>query len=158
MDDSAALGAKLRTDGDRLIRFMAGLADPECNAEVYTEGTTWTVRSILSHLMTSERAFLKLFDQIRHGGAGVSEDFVIDRYNASQQKKTQDMGWPELLEQYTAARDEMIGFVMDLSGEDLEKRGRHPYLGVATLREMVKMIYIHGQTHYRDVRCSLRSE
>ncbi|MFH1184408.1 MAG: DinB family protein [Chloroflexota bacterium] len=158
MDESAALAAKLRTEGEKLSRLMAGLAESEWTAEVYAEGTTWTVRNILAHLMTSERAFLRLFDQIRRGGVGVSEDFVIDRYNASQQQKTRDMDRQELLEHYEAARAQMAELVTSLSAEDLERRARHPYLGVTTLREMVKMIYIHNQTHYRDVRRSLRSE
>jgi hypothetical protein len=39
----------------------------------------------------------------------------------------------------------------------LEKTGRHPFLGVTTLREMIKMIYIHNQTHYRDLRRVLKN-
>jgi uncharacterized damage-inducible protein DinB len=158
MDESAILAAKLQADGERLASFLAGLAESEWSTEVYTEGTTWTVRSILAHLMTAERAFVRLFDQIRLGGTGVSDDFSIDRYNASQQEKTQDRGRMDLLEEYKTARRQMVGLVGGLSNQDLEKQGRHPFLGVTTLREMVKMIYIHNQTHYRDVRRALRSE
>jgi len=158
MDESAILAAKLQADGERLVSFLAGLTESEWSTEVYTEGTTWTVRSILAHLMTAERAFVSLFDQIRLGGTGVSDDFSIDRYNASQQEKTQDRGRMDLLEEYKTARRQMVGLVGGLSNQDLEKQGRHPFLGVTTLREMVKMIYIHNQTHYRDVRRALRSE
>jgi uncharacterized protein (TIGR03083 family) len=158
MDESSALAAKLRTEGEKLAQFMAALAENEWTSEVYTEGTTWTVRSVLAHLMTSERAFLRLFDRIRRGGEGVSEDFVIDRYNASQQQKTQGMDRQQLLEHYKEARTQLAEFVTRLSVEDLDRRARHPYLGVTTLREMIKMIYIHNQTHHRDVRRSLRSE
>ena len=158
MDESAILAAKLQADGERLVSFLAGLTESEWSTEVYTEGTTWTVRSILAHLMTAERAFVRLFDQIRLGGTGVSDDFSIDRYNASQQEKTQDRGRMDLLEEYKTARRQMVGLVGGLSNQDLEKQGRHPFLGVTTLREMVKMIYIHNQTHYRDVRRALRSE
>jgi len=157
MDDSSVLAAKLRAEGEKMRQFMAQLDDAEWAVEVYTEGATWTVRSIFAHLMTTERAFLKLLDQIRRGGTGVSAEFVIDRYNASQQKKTQSMNRQELLQEYQAARRSMVELVNDLSAEDLEKRGRHPFLGTTSLREMVKMIYIHNQTHHRDVRRALKN-
>ena len=158
MNEPVALAEKLRAEGEKLVGFMAGLAEHEWRAEVYTEGTTWTVRSILAHLMTAERAFLKLFGQIRQGGGGLSEDFDIDRYNASQQTKTKEMSPRILMEEFQAARMNMVAFVQGLSSEELEKRGRHPFLGVTTLREMVKMIYIHNQTHYRDVRRVLKPQ
>ncbi len=104
--------------------------------------------------MTSERAFVKLFENIRQGGQGAAEDFVIDRYNASQQEKTKNLNPEELLEQYKAMRAQMVEWVSNISDFDLEKTGRHPGLGVTTLREMIKMVYIHNQTHYRDLRRS----
>src|SRR5512140_1911362 len=82
MSEAGELAAKLEAEGEKMSAFFAGLALEQWNAEVYTEGSVWTVRSILAHLMTAERAFVKLFENIRQGGPGVSEDFVIDRYNA----------------------------------------------------------------------------
>jgi uncharacterized protein (TIGR03083 family) len=158
MDDAGALAAKLQAEGDRLRVFMAGLGDRERAASVYTEGTAWTVRNILAHLMTAERAFLRLFQQVLEGGDGVAEDFVIDRYNAAQQRRTANMGWDELLEEYRKGRASMVSFVASLPPADLERRARHPFLGVTSLHEMIKMIYIHNQTHLRDIRRALRTE
>lgn len=157
MEESAALAEKLRDEGNKLTDFLSGLREHEWNVEVYTEGVTWTVRSILAHLMTSERSFLPLFERIRHGGPGVDEDFSIDRYNARQQERTRELDPPALLKAYRSTRDEMIALVQGFSAEELEARGRHPYLGVTTLREMVKLVYVHNQTHYRDVRRALKS-
>jgi uncharacterized damage-inducible protein DinB len=155
MTEASQLAAKLKSEGEKFADFFANLADQEWNTTVYAEGTTWTVRSILAHLMTAERAFVKLFEQIRRGGPGVSEDFVIDRYNASQQEKTRELNPEELLRRYRDVRGEMVAWVSTLSDTDLELRGRHPFLGVTSLREMIKLIYIHNQTHYRDLRRAL---
>jgi hypothetical protein len=46
----------------------------------------------------------------------------------------------------------MIKWVSGIDENDLEKIGRHPYLGRTTLREMIKMVYLHNQIHYRDVK------
>jgi len=156
MSETAELAQKLKSEGEKFAAFFGGLTDDQWNREVYTEGSVWTIRSILSHLMTSERAFVILFERIRQGGAGVSEDFVIDRYNARQQEKTRELTPAELLEQYKAIRAEMIAWVFSITDSDLEKTGRHPFLGLTTLHEMVKMIYIHNQTHYRDLRRVLK--
>ncbi|HSR20447.1 MAG TPA: DinB family protein [Anaerolineales bacterium] len=158
MDDAGALAAKLQTEGDRLHDFMAGLGDRERATRVYTEGMAWTVRNILAHLMSAERAFLRLFQQILEGGDGVAEDFVIDRYNADQQRRTENMSWVELLDEYRNARASMVSFVESLPPADLERQARHPFAGVTSLREMIKMVYIHNQAHLRDIRRALKTE
>ena len=156
MSETAELAQKLKSEGEKFAAFFGGLTEDQWKKEVYTEGSVWTIRNILAHLMTSERAFIKLFENIRQGGPGAAEDFVIDRYNASQQEKTKDLNPQELLEQYKEMRAQMIEWVSGISDSDLDKIGRHPGLGVTTLREMVKMVYIHNQTHYRDLRRVLR--
>ena len=62
----------------------------------------------------------------------------------------------QLLERFREARKQMIAWVAGLEDAALERTGRHPFLGVSTLREMIKMIYIHNQTHYRDIRRVLK--
>ncbi len=158
MTEAAELAAKLRTEGEKITGFFAGLAPQQWSAEVYTEGSVWTVRNILAHLMTAERAFVRLFEDVRKGGPGASEDFSIDRYNARQQEKTHDLTPEELLRDYRSTREQMIAWVAGLQDAELERTGRHPFLGVTTLREMIKMVYIHNQTHYRDIRKVIRGK
>ena len=152
MDDAAALSAKLKNDAVRLESHLAALGEDKWSAQVYSDGASWTVRDVVAHLVSAERAFLALFHDIQRGGEGVSEGFVIDEFNAREHAKNERIGWDELLALFRRTRARMIALVESLSMEDLEKRGRHPYLGVTSLREMVKMIYIHSQTHLRDVR------
>jgi len=156
MAEAAALADKLKSEGEKTSAFFGRLTGKEWETEVYTEGSTWTIRSILAHLMTAERAFVRMFEDIRRGGVGVSDDFVIDRYNARQQEKTASFSPAELLEQYRGIRAEMVMWVAGLDDAELERTGRHPFLGLTTLREMIKMIYIHNQTHYRDIRRVLK--
>ncbi len=158
MTEAAALAAKLQAEGEKLASFMTTLPEDQWSVEVYADGEIWTLRNVLAHLVTSETALLKLFAQIQRGGTGVSEDFGIDRYNASQQRRTADLAVSELIRRFRSARGQMIAYVSTLTDADLELVGRHPFLGVVALREMVKMIYIHNQAHYRDMRKSLRGE
>lgn len=156
MSELNDLADKLKSEGEKFYSLFAGLTDDQWSAEVYTEGTTWTIRNVLSHFVTSERGLVKLFEQIRLGSAGSSEDFSIDRYNASQQEKTKDLSSQELLEQYKAVRADSIAWTLSLSETDLDKQGRHPFLGMTTIREMIKMLYLHNQIHYRDMKKALQ--
>ena len=55
MSEIKELAEKLKSEGDKMASIFSGLTDEQWNQEVYTEGSTWTIRNILSHLVTSER-------------------------------------------------------------------------------------------------------
>ena len=156
MSELNELADKLKSEGEKFAALFAGLTDDQWLAEVYTEGETWTLRSVLSHFVTSERGLVKLFERVRQGGEGAAEDFSIDRYNASQQQKTKDLSPQDLLEQYKAIRADSIAWTLSLAESDLDKQGRHPFLGMTTIREMIKMLYLHNQIHYRDMKKVLK--
>lgn len=152
MSETSILADKLRREGQRMIEYFESLTDEQWKTEIYAENVIWTIRNLFAHLLTSEKAFVKLFENIRQGGEGVTNDFVIDRYNASQQEKTKVFRPLELLDQFKNTRESMIKWVSGIDENDLEKIGRHPYLGQTTFREMIKMVYLHDQIHYRDVK------
>lgn len=142
----------LKKEGKKVIAHFAALSDEQWDVEVYTEGDSWTVRNVLAHFVTSERGLHKLFESIREGGLGASDDFSIDRYNARQQEKVEDLSPAELLEQFANVRADLAKWVSKLSQGDLVKEGRHPFMGQVQLGEMIKMIYLHNQLHLRDCR------
>jgi len=156
MSETTELAEKLKTEGEKYIEFFSAMNEALWQQEVYTEGEMWTVRNVLSHFVTSERGLVKLFEQIRQGSTGAAEDVSIDRYNASQQAKTKDLSPSELLEQYKEVRANSVKWVSGLKDEELEIKGRHPFLGETVLREMVKMLYIHNQLHFRDLKKALK--
>jgi uncharacterized damage-inducible protein DinB len=156
MSEITDLAEKLKTEGERMAAFFAELTPDQWADEVYTEGTTWSIRNVLAHFVTSERGLVKLFEQIRTTGVGAADDFSIDRYNAAQQKKTESLTPVELLEQYKQVRAESVQWVSGLKDEELDIKGRHPFLGETVIREMIKMLYLHNQLHYRDVKRALK--
>lgn len=156
MSELNDLADKLRSEGEKFYALFAGLTDDQWQMEVYTEGETWTIRNVLSHFVTSERGLVKLFERIRISGEGSSSEFSIDRYNAAQQQKTKDLSPQELLEDYKAIRADSVAWTLSLEESDLEKQGRHPFLGMTSLREMIKMLYLHNQIHYRDMKKVLK--
>lgn len=151
----AFLAERLKTEGAKTANFFTSLTDAQWQADIYTEGTTWSARNVLAHFVMAEKSFIRLFANVRGGGPGVPEDFNINTYNANQQEKAGELSPQELLEQFTTVRAKMVAWVEGLDPGDLKKHGRHPFLGMTTLAEMIKMIYLHNQTHLRDVRRSI---
>jgi len=156
MSETTELAEKLKNEGERMFQFFSDLSEDKWMNEVYTEGATWSVRNVLAHFVTSERGLIKLFERIRTSGEGSADDFSIDQYNAAQQEKTKELQPAELLEQYKQVRAAAVTWVSGLKDEELEIQGRHPFLEETTLREMVKMLYVHNQMHYRDVKRALK--
>ena len=156
MSEITELAEKLKSEGEKIFAIFSEFKEDQWDKEVYTEGAAWTIRNVLSHLVTSERGLIKLFEQIRLGGEGASLDFSIDRYNANMQARSKELTEVELLKQYQEGRANSVVWVSNLKGEELEIKGRHPFLGVTTIREMIKMLYIHNQTHYRDMKKILK--
>lgn len=156
MSEITALAEKLKSEGEKMVSVFRGFQDDQWNQQVYTEGATWTIRNILAHFVTSERGLIKLFEQIRQGGTGAADDFSIDRYNAAMQERTKELSPQELLEQYRQVRGNSIAWVSGLKENELEIVGRHPFLEMTTIREMIKMLYIHNMTHYRDMKKTLK--
>ena len=148
----AFLAERLKSEGDKTIAFFNSLKDENWEITVYAEGSEWTIRNVLAHFVSAEQGFIRLFKEILAGGKGAADDFDIDRYNAKQQELIKDTSRQELMKIFQAGRFEMISLVGSLSIEDLQREGRHPFLGLTTLAEMIKMVYRHNQIHHRDLR------
>ena len=157
MSEVSDLADKLKAEGEKFVAIFSGFTEDQWSQEIYTEDTTWTIRNVLAHLVTSERGLIKLFEQIRQGGAGAADDFSIDRYNAAMQERTKELSPAELIEQYRQVRDNSVAWVSALKPDELEIMGRHPFLQMTTIREMIKMLYVHNMTHYRDMKKAIKS-
>lgn len=151
-DTPSFLAEKLKTEGEKMVAFFAVLTPDQWQQTVYGEEGPWTARSILAHFVSAEQGFLKIFASIRDGGPGASDDFDVDRFNASQQAKLAEITSAELLARYGMTRAQMVEFAASLEEADLQKTGRHPALGITSLGEMLKMVYLHNIMHLRDLK------
>ena len=86
------------------------------------------------------------------------EDFSIDRYNAAMQERTKSATAQELLEQYKAGNVIVRAKRWRLSREfNAELTGTILiFFSLTVIREMIKMLYIHNQLHFRDMKKALR--
>ncbi len=151
-DTASRLAERLETEGMKSLEIFRALSPEQWEITVYTDGSAWTIRQLLAHFVTAENGFLGLIDDIVAGGPGSPEDFDIDLFNESKVSAVGDERPESLLAQYEQVRRATIEKVRSLQDEDLERVGRHPFLGVALLSDIIKLIYRHNQIHQRDFR------
>lgn len=146
---------RLRDKGVDTIDFFTKLPENAWEQEIYSDGMTWSIRDVLAHFVSAEDAILRLVKNVTGGGEGVPEDFDLDAYNDRKVAELEHETRENLLENFDANRQHTIQYVGSLSDADLDKVGRHPWLGMTSVSEMLKLMYRHNQIHQRDIRKSL---
>lgn len=147
----------LEAEGTKTIDFFNALSARQWDHPIYSNGPGWRVHNLLAHFVEVEASIPKLIGSIVEGGSGVSEDFDIDRWNAKHtgEISSQDRSW--LLAEFSRRRAATVEMVRGFGDVDLEKRGRHPALGVTEVKHMLKLMYIHIQGHQRDIKRALKN-
>lgn len=146
---------RLTAQGSSTEEFFQELPSDHFETKIYSEGSQWTIRQILAHFVNAEDGIRRLVEYIIQGGEGVPEDFDIDAHNEKEVDELDEETPEVLLKGFKQNRQKTIQFVSSLSDTDLEKVGRHPWLGVTTVNDMLKLMYRHNQIHQRDIRKSL---
>jgi hypothetical protein len=151
-DTSASLSERLLREGEKVRTFFRNLSEEQLECRVYSEGADWRVREILAHFVATEKAFSSLIENVMAGGRGAPEGFDLDTFNQRKVAALKDSSIDELLENFHRLRDQTAATVSTLNEGQLNQTARHPFLGIAPLVDIIKLIYLHNQIHLRDVR------
>ena len=152
MDTPDHLAERLREEGNKVRDFFLGIPPQMWDLQVYTDGNQWKVRQVLAHITSTENSMGRLVKNILAGGGGAPEDFDIDAYNERKVLEQKDRPEAELIRLFAESREANTLLTAQLTQEDLARMGRHPFLGIVPLSEIIKMIYRHDQIHLRDLR------
>lgn len=112
---------------------------------------TFSPFDVVGHLIHGERAdwIPRARLILQHGEAVVFEPF--DRYAMYEQNKGKSI--TELLDTLETLRTENLVALqgLELIDADLERRGTHPTLGPATLRELLAAWVVHDLNHIAQI-------
>jgi hypothetical protein len=143
---------RLLAEGEKTHRFFEAIPAAGWDLQVYSDGGQWRIRQILAHFVVTEASIQKLIKNVLDGGEGASPDFDINRYNESHVSRLEGTLPPELLQQFMELRHRTAQMVAQINPDDLKRSGRHPFLGIASIEEIIKLMYRHNQIHQRDIR------
>lgn len=148
----AQLAERLQTEGETTIAFFKEIPDGQWDTPTYTDGEHWNIHQILTHITQAEDSVLRLISKIVEGGNGSPDDFDLNRYNQRKVKDLQESPQDHLITLFAERRARTVEFVANLRESDLQMTGRHPFLGIAPVEEMLKLMYRHTKLHQRDIR------
>jgi hypothetical protein len=146
LENSLALLSRTPASLDALLR---GLPDSWTACD---EGeNTWTPVDIVAHLLYTERVnWLPRARVILEFGE--SQPFLpFKRFGHLEEREGKSLA--QLLDAFAAARVASLTEVRakNLREADLEKRGRHPALGDATLAQLIAAWTVHDLTHLHQL-------
>jgi hypothetical protein len=131
---------------DALLRGL-----PECWTESNEGGNTWTVSTVVAHLIHCE--YEDWMPRARHIlQAGEAQPFApLDREGHARYKGGKTL--VQLLDEFARARAKNLDELRALkpTAQDLERRGRHPALGVVTLSQLLATWAAHDLTHLHQI-------
>ena len=119
---------------------------------IHNEGDkSWSPYDIVGHLIHGERTdWMPRARIIVEQGENRAFD-PFDRL--AQERESQGKSLTELLDEFANVRSENLDALraMSLTLADLERRGRHPALGVVTLSQLLATWAVHDLTHLHQV-------
>jgi DinB superfamily len=112
---------------------------------------TWSPHDIVGHLIHGEETdwIPRAKIILEHGEARAFEPF--DRTAMFEKSKGKSIA--ELLDSFAALRKESLHQLdeMNLTPELLDRRGKHPELGVVTMKQLLATWVVHDLSHVRQV-------
>jgi hypothetical protein len=112
---------------------------------------TWSAFDVVGHLIHGERTdwMPRTRMILQSGEAQTFESF--DRWGHVRESQGKSLG--QLLEEFAGLRSGNLRELraLNLPLEDLERRGRHPALGVVTLSELLATWAAHDLTHLHQI-------
>ena len=112
---------------------------------------TWSAFDVVGHLIHGERTdwMPRARMRLQSGEAQTFEPF--DRWGHVRESQGKSLG--QLLEEFAGLRSGNLSELraLNLRQEDLERRGRHPALGVVTLSELLATWAAHDLTHLHQI-------
>ena len=138
----ATLNALLRGMPDIWVRRNEGLNAGKA---------TWSAFDIVGHLIEGERTdWMPRARIILESGEARAFD-PFDRF--AQEKDSVGKSLEQLLDEFARQRNENLAALQELNlqPKDLERRGKHPALGVVTLSELLATWAVHDLTHLHQL-------
>ncbi len=112
---------------------------------------SWTLRELLAHFASAEATLLGLCKDVAGGGRGAPENFNYDEFNRNEQEAMRGQSPEELLRLFGRSRDSLLEWILGLSEDQLDRKGRHPALGEVTLEDMLSAVHGHVLLHLREL-------
>lgn len=139
-----------------LLETLRGLSPEQWEQVVYGEGDGWTVRTIVGHLVDSERGMSIHIHKIRKGEETLPPGFDLEQWNGGIKDRMGAATPAELLAGLESTRARTLQGLGGLTESEWALTGRHPSLGVITVEQYYETIAGHERMHLAHIQKALQ--
>lgn len=147
---------RLNRSRARLLAVVESLTEDDLDRPAAGD---WTIRQILSHLVTSEEDHRQVIEVIVRGEETdrLPREFALDAHNAHRLAELGQLSREALLAALAEQRAQTVALVQRLDEAALAQRGPHPALGEMSVDDIFRIIAVHEQRHLRDIQAALEA-
>jgi hypothetical protein len=112
---------------------------------------SWSAFDIIGHFIHGEKTDWIPRAQLMLGKEGIKEFEPFDRFAQYEVSKGKTM--ENLLDEFASLRENNLDILrgLDLQLEDFELQGKHPELGIVTLRQLISTWVVHDMDHLSQI-------
>ena len=155
IDNANTWKQKLAQSRMTLRLLLTSLKVEDWQTSIFSEGISWTISTVVSHLIESERGMSIHVHKIRKGEDTIPEGFDLDRWNAGVKKRMGELTPEELLTQLAETRAKTLEVMDSLRDEEWALTGRHASRGIITIEQYYETMYGHELMHTKDIKEAL---
>lgn len=144
---------RLNKSRARLLALVEPLTEDDLDRPAAAD---WTIRHILSHLVTAEEDHRRVIEVIVQGETErLPREFALDAHNARRLAELGQLSREALLAALAEQRAQTVALIQSLDEEALARRGPHPALGEMSTADIFRIIAVHEGRHLRDIEAAL---
>jgi uncharacterized protein (TIGR03083 family) len=159
VDKIAEIKEKKEASYQALREVLDGLEQADWGRPVYGHEQGWTVRDLLTHLVSAGPGLLRVAQLISAGQLKMRPDFDLDFWNQRQVEKKAGRTPLQLLDDLATLNRDALAYLDRLTGEEseaiLSRTGQHAVFGKASVEFILRRVYRHEEEHAADLRHAL---
>jgi uncharacterized protein (TIGR03083 family) len=159
VDKIAEIKEKKEETYQTLRELLDGLEQADWQRPVYGHEQGWTVRDLLTHLVSAGPGLLRVAQLISAGQLKMRPDFDLDFWNQRQVEKQAGRTPSQLLDDLAALNRDALVYLDTLTGDEseavLSRTGQHAVFGEASVEYILRRVYRHEKEHAADLRRAL---
>jgi DinB superfamily len=121
------------------------------DTQVYSEGASWNVRQLATHLMITDKGHNNTIMGIVRGEEIIPADFDLERYNRRSVEKRGELSIQEIRDNLATSAAERNVWLDSIDDAALDKKGRHGSMRILTVEEILTVIADHDRDHANDI-------
>jgi len=156
-DKKAAIKQHLSETKAALDAILQNLIPEHWELMVFSDGDSWTIQDMITHLVEAEMGMSIQVHKIRQGKETIPTGFDLDKWNSGVKQRMGELSPTELIQKMAEVRAQTLARLDTIEEHEWALQGRHPSMGMSTIEQYYQIIAAHQQQHAADIQRAVAS-